>query len=235
VPWIKLLPLLLTLVAALLQFGLDQWWHDKRTIWNRRIRAILVVMMVAGTLSAGYVVYRDQQYDEEREKDAKAAEASLHQQLDTLSSKLDPFLALAKSRFPDAAEDKALQRLLDELERRTQSLEQNAPRTLTPEERLQLVELLKQPCASERKLEIIVGFDPEPQGFANALQRAFQESAWETNLTVQIGMSVPPGLYLITEHDQATFDQTCGLSMLLAFSQVGLSIKGSGFNWREQH
>ena len=116
--FLKLLAPLVLILSALTQAGLDYWWKDRRTKTHRRVRALLIsLLLVSGVCSIVVVVMGD--------LDSK----DLKNQLRFIEAKLDPFLELAKARFPGLDSTVALQRLsaeIKELENKTKNLEKTA-------------------------------------------------------------------------------------------------------------
>lgn len=116
--FLKLLAPLVLVLSALTQAGLDYWWKDRRTRAHRQVRALLIgLLLVSGVCSIVVVVMGDQ--------DGK----DLKNQLRSIEAKLDPFLELAKARFPGLDSTAALQRLtseIKELENKTKDLEKTA-------------------------------------------------------------------------------------------------------------
>lgn len=129
--FLKLLAPLVLVLSALTQAGLDYWWKDRRTKTHRRVRALLLgLLLISGVCSIVVVVMGDQ--------DSKG----LKNQLRSIEAKLDPFLELAKARFPGLDSTTALQSLsteIKELEKKTKNLEKTAI-----EEKTERRELAKQ-------------------------------------------------------------------------------------------
>jgi hypothetical protein len=136
---LKLLAPIVLLISALMQAGLDYLWKDHRTKTHKRARALfLVLLLVSGVFSIVIVVMGDQDGND------------LKNQLGSLERKLDPFLELAKARFPGLDSTAALQRLsaeIKELEGKTKSLEKTSI-----EEKTQRQALAKQLDSEQRKV-----------------------------------------------------------------------------------
>lgn len=57
--YFKVIAILFTFGAGLLQIGLEYKWHDKRTKEHKRVRYLLVGLMILGWLSASFLVVYD--------------------------------------------------------------------------------------------------------------------------------------------------------------------------------
>lgn len=140
--FLKLLAPILVWVIALLQIALNMKWSERS--WKQK--SVTITLLFVMTLASGItvaIVVEDKQSRkelttqladlgtaakaaEERELEAKQERAGLQSELETMQSKLDPFVRIAQARYPDVSSEAALRRLatnISTLRRRTTSLE----------------------------------------------------------------------------------------------------------------
>ena len=109
---------LVVLFSALMHAGLDYFWTDHKTKKYRRAKIGFLILMIAGGIFSIGIVVIDQQDNK-----------TLINKLNSLEAKLDPFLDLAKARFPSLDSGAALNRLsteIKELEDQTKKLEKTS-------------------------------------------------------------------------------------------------------------
>ncbi len=114
---------------------------------------------------------------EGREKRAQEDSKILKDKLTALNAKLDPIIELAKTRYPNIEEDKALSKLILDFQKIKKQVE---PRTLTPKQRKNLISTLK----SEGRRKVIVAsflFDPESKSFGDQLSLVFKDANWKVS------------------------------------------------------
>jgi len=150
--WLKLLLPILTLSVALVQIELEYRWHDRRTKRHRWVRRILILFIIVASFITLNVVYQNHQDSlirdqtlkeiknqgeeslraaEERERKAQNERNFLEKQIVALNGKLDPFVEIAKVRYPNVSEEAALSKLAEDvkdLQKRAQQLEVEARR-----------------------------------------------------------------------------------------------------------
>lgn len=62
----KIIAILITTGAGLLQIGLEYRWHDKRTNRHKKVRSLLIFLMVVGFLAASILVFWDDRQSEKQ-------------------------------------------------------------------------------------------------------------------------------------------------------------------------
>jgi len=158
---LKILAPLVVLLSALMQAGLDYFWTDHQTKTHQRAKRLLLLLMIAGGICSIGVVVTDNQ-------DNKA----LLKEFISLEAKLNPFLDLAKARFPGLDSGAALNRLsaeIKELEDQTKKLKETSIDEKT--NRLELVTQLEVEKTKIRDLGVDLTVDfsgewsEEPWGF----------------------------------------------------------------------
>jgi hypothetical protein len=136
----SLLALIFVLFIGILEFVLDYIWHDKRTKRHKTFRVVLLIVFIGSLATSGIVVYFDKQDSKRtsaelmkqiselkkqgnnissssKESEEKAHKDSLvlQSQIVDLKSKLEPFVEIAKSKYPNQNIDTALEKLQKEI------------------------------------------------------------------------------------------------------------------------
>lgn len=134
--WLKLGVLLVISLIGVLQFVLDYIYSDRRTERRKKTKVILFVLMIiflGG--SAAIYVWEGQNATElmtevsglrlqndslillyhNNQEDAHKNRTSLLARIDTLETKLDPFIQIATSKYPHLSFEKALEMLSQEI------------------------------------------------------------------------------------------------------------------------
>ncbi len=76
-------------------------------------------------------------------------------------------------------------------------------RTLTPEQRAAMVDILKAEAGAEKKVWFTVGpGNPETQNLKAQFEAVFKEAGWETSTQTLTGMTLKPGLMLLIGDEQ---------------------------------
>jgi len=101
---LKLLGLIIVFLTALAQAGIDYKWSDRRTKAHKHAKMSLLILLVVAVLCSAAFTVLDQRSND-----------GLRGQLTSLERKLDPFLELAKARFPGLDSEAALERLSAEI------------------------------------------------------------------------------------------------------------------------
>jgi len=134
---IKIIAILITTGAGLLQIGLEHKWHDKRTKKHKTIRSFLLLLMIVGFLSASIlVVYDDRQSElqvrtltdlkdnaekatkdsEKRELKAVEDRERIKEELEELQTRIKPVIKLATKKYPTLDINSALVKLADDVQ-----------------------------------------------------------------------------------------------------------------------
>ena len=135
--FIKIIAMLLTTGAGLLQIGLEYRWHDKRTKKHKRVRSSLILLMIVGFLTASILVtYDDRQSEkqiqtltdlkngsERAAKDAEKRESRavedrerIKEELTELQEQIKPVVKLATEKYPTLDVKSALVKLADDVQ-----------------------------------------------------------------------------------------------------------------------
>ena len=180
--WLKIITLFLILSAGLFQIGLDNKWKDQRTKSHRRILRILVTTMILAAILTIYLEYRGQrsadllqntvseinkqtakeiQIAEEREKHAQEDNKILQHQISNINAKIDPFIEMAKKRYPREEIDKALEKLiidLNQLQEKTTNIDKQVHKTIEATKSPSLALTLKEIIKTETGYTVILRF-----------------------------------------------------------------------------
>ncbi len=85
---VKIIAIVIATAAGLLRFGLEYRWHDKRTNKHKKVKALLILLMVVGLLTASILVVWDGQQSEEQIQSAeKAAKDSERRELKAIEDR----------------------------------------------------------------------------------------------------------------------------------------------------
>lgn len=100
--FIKIIAIISTFLAGLIQIALEYRWHDKRTKKHKRVRSLLICFMILGVLVATISVIWDDRQSEEREQRAIDDRVKIKADLNSLQAKYDQQVLEARS-FEHAA------------------------------------------------------------------------------------------------------------------------------------
>lgn len=161
----KIVGPVLLILAGLFQFFIDHIWTDRRTKSYKNARKIYIgIVILAGifsiiTISVDHTKSKDTisylttlkktadstlAISEIRELEAKQDRSNLLKNIESLRQKLNPFIALAQSKYPNLETDDALRYLrqdLQELKNKTDNLQKQ---TTQLEKRVHYTNLLPQ-------------------------------------------------------------------------------------------
>lgn len=223
----KILISVLSSFIALLGIGLEYKWHDKKTKWHKRIRNILITLIILSAAGAIYVIYKDELRVQKDIQQAQEDRSALQKQLVDLNSKLDPFIELARSRYPKETTDLALQKLMNdmsELKSKTRFIEEKVVATekRTNKPWLELVSINTKKM--ENDYEAIIKFKPTndiPIGKINFVAKIIGDSFSKianfsplgSNMDIQIRNSVDNKEYSITFTPMSNEEQTLQLKV----------------------
>jgi len=203
---LKILAPLVVLISALMHAGLDYFWADRRTRIHRCVRTGFLLLMIAGGICSIIVVVIDYQ-------DSKV----LIKKLSSIEEKLNPFLDLAKARFPGLDSEAALHKLsaeIKELEDQTKKLENTS--IDEKNKRLELAQQLNVERSKIRDLGVDLTVDfigewsQEPWGFmASSVADQFYIYMWsqkdESNLPGLKFFATEPYRFVTMGKGQARF------------------------------
>jgi hypothetical protein len=114
----KLLGPLFIFLIALVQGLLTYRWSDRRTRVHKWIRRAYFPLLIAALICSGFLAGMDDQNQVNLTNQLK----SLKEQLTSLEGKLDPFVELAKARFPGLDTETALKRLMAEVKEHAEKI-----------------------------------------------------------------------------------------------------------------
>ncbi|HYR97257.1 MAG TPA: hypothetical protein VEM57_11000 [Candidatus Binatus sp.] len=99
------------------------------------------------------------------------------------------------------------------------------PRTLTPEQRQAMLDVLRSENGAIRKVWFQVELNrSEPVAFQKALEQVFKEAGWEVQTSGAAGMTFKPGLYLLVgEEDWPSYASTA----FEALQKAGIDVKAA--------
>ena len=168
--WKILMPVFMLGITLSTTFWGRNWKEEKR----KSLRIGIIFFAVALTLVNIWVIYNDSQDNkklldkvsglkdvlrtesqtaEERDRDAKKDRAKLQDELKVIKSKLEPFVQIAQTRYPDIDADLALKKLAKEVD----LLKNKTERIETRTEELASREVYR-PLVSLRKGKVIDDF-----------------------------------------------------------------------------
>lgn len=253
--WLKVLAPIITLAAALLKISLQYKWSDKGSKQHYWISRFLIFLIILGTIATVFIVYQDdkstyslqntvddikeQHANEikaatEREKNAIKERAALQNQLVDMNLKIDPFIELAKTRYPKETIDSALQKLIDDISKlenktdiikeKTDLLEQTIrPRSLKQQDFENLVSVLNRFEKREIGITCVMG-DQEAFAFATQLKSLFEKSGWKVKGVSQSVFTSPvKGWYIAVNSDPPP--ETANI-VFRAFQSIGITLPG---------
>lgn len=136
--FLKLIAPFVALIATVLQFFLDDKWHDKRTKEYKRGRYLLLFSIIITAIVSGVIIYLDDagskgldyqlgriqgqndslktlitQIQENTHQERKALESEIK----NLNSSLEPFRLIAERRFSNVSRSEALSKLAERIEK----------------------------------------------------------------------------------------------------------------------
>jgi hypothetical protein len=114
---------------------------------------------------------------------------------------------------------------------RTKAAEEKRPsgpaaaRTLTPEQRQAMLDVLRSESGDTRKVWFQVEFNrAEPVAFQKALEQVFREAGWEVQTGGVVGMTLKPGVYLlVADEDWPPYASTA----YEALQRAGIDVKAA--------
>lgn len=131
--WLNLVAVILAVGAAILQHCIESKWHDKKTNIHKLLRNILFVATIALIIVSTIQEQKEneeqasriegfkeqiatlQAIEQNRENSAVEERKTLQNKINDLSSKLDPIINIAKSKYGNVTEQAALDMLINEL------------------------------------------------------------------------------------------------------------------------
>lgn len=146
---LKLGVLITVVLIYVFQFVLDYKYPDKRTKRNKRVRIVLLVSLIALLgISAVMHIFEERKATKlvteisglrsqndsliglhhKSQEDARESTKSLLARIDTLGSKLDPFIKIAASKYPNLSVERALEKLKRDI---AETKEMARPNTLS--------------------------------------------------------------------------------------------------------
>lgn len=117
---IKIIGPSLVLLVTLLQIFIDYKWYDRRTKEHKQARRILPTIIIAAIIFSVITVIIDDYNSSTINKqliEAKKERATLQGKVIELESKLDPFIEIARRKYPNQLADVALDSLFNEIKR----------------------------------------------------------------------------------------------------------------------
>lgn len=135
--YLKIIAILLSTGAGLLQIGLEHKWHDKRKTTYKKVRSTLVVLMIIGFIAASSLVLYDEKQSEiqidkltelntkeeksrkeaeDRELDAIEDRQRIKNELEALQMQIKPVIKLATEKYPTLDLNSALVKIADEVQ-----------------------------------------------------------------------------------------------------------------------
>ena len=202
--FLKILSILVTAGAGLLQIGLEHWWDDKSTGTYNIIRTILILLIIIGMFStAVLVIYDDQQSElqiktlislnetaerstkeaEQREIKAVEERERIQKELEKIQIQIKPILALAIEKYPTLDTDVAIKKLsedIENLQKQQVELKKKAePRKLSIEQKEKIISRLNS-FPERQKIYIFASIlDTESLSYAEDIEDVFLTAGFE--------------------------------------------------------
>ena len=232
----KVLLQILAVVLALLVTNLDYIWHDKRTLKFKRTRLALYVFSGAFLIiSIVVTVQSERKADREsQELRVKLGELTHETQagaklVKELQNQLQPFITLAREKYPSPDLDESLKSLHSDLQKiheRTTKLETaeaaTRPRSLIPSQMETLVKVLSDYKGTPIGIKYRAN-DTESYNYALQFKEVFATAGWRiTRVAMTFYYSPVYGLELGVKTDPAS---EAALAITAYFEQQGIDIK----------
>ncbi|MDP2981722.1 MAG: hypothetical protein Q8O92_00140 [Candidatus Latescibacter sp.] len=223
---IKIISPILVLILTLVQFYIDHRWKDRRTKKYKYAKILFIVIIfvaVVFTIITTVIDYQNEQNTKKqlddlkkltiltdlnavhREKQAISERESLKIKLVDLQDKLDPFLEIAKSKYPRLPTEEALKYLSQEIEnikQKTEIIESaTKDRKLTEMQTNQLIAFLSNYKSNKIYIFSIWG-DQESLRYAHIIKNIFIRSGWIVDGVNQAMYNIPmDGLFISIQNE----------------------------------
>lgn len=255
--WLKIIILPLSvLILSLILYGLEHYYHDKRTRKNKFLKNILLITLFIAALLNGFFIYRDQKTSSDsyqaivdkmvsdsiqnatRHSESVNQRDSLKAEIHKLSENLKPFIEISSRKYPNRNTEEGLQKLVDDLnnlKEKTNRIEDKVKsRHLSASSASYIAKELK----SVNPESILLQFDPtdiEAKNYAHELKQAIQNGGWTVNDFQLMAIQPSPGIMIYCrdnkESKMIANDLWSVLNQTGVYNSKNIGLSDSGGDW----
>lgn len=157
--------------------------------------------------------------------DLRTKQTALAEQLAAAERQLAPVTAAARKAFPTDDQTTALRRFTERLDACVATVSVSAKRTIAPEKRQAMIDVLRGETAPERTVWFEVNPNtPGSTAFLEVVGGAFREAGWAVKTKTTPGIALKPGLFFMVAEE---FPPPWVETVQKAFDAAGLEVKAA--------
>jgi hypothetical protein len=255
--WFKIIILPLSvLITSLILYGLEHYYHDKRTTKNKNLRTILLIALFSTAILNGFFIYSDQKnstasyqtivdkmnndsiQNAARHLESVSQRDSLNSELHRISENLKPFVEISRQKYPNRSTEVGLQKLVDELSEIKKTTDKIESKVKSRHLSSTSASYIAKELSSIKSETIQLQFDPtdiEAKNYANELKQAIQSGGWVVNDFQLMSLQPSPGIMIYCRDSEES--QKISNSLWFVLNKTGvyksrnIGLSDSGGDW----